>query len=59
MGTSPKTRASLSDVETVRKSFYDKERPFTMAEIQRELAVADTEGRSLILFCIVCWAELN
>ena len=37
-------------VDTVRKSFDDKRRPFTIAEIQRVLAVADPEWRSLVLF---------
>ena len=37
-------------VDTVRKSFHDKRRPFTIAEIKRILAVADPEWRSLVLF---------
>jgi integrase len=37
-------------VDTVRKSFDDKRRPFTIAEIQRVLAVADSEWQSLVLF---------
>jgi integrase len=37
-------------VDTVRKSSDDKRRPFTIAEIQRVLAAADTEWRSLVLF---------
>jgi integrase len=37
-------------VDTVRKSTDDKRRPFTIAEIQRVLAAADPEWRSLVLF---------
>ena len=37
-------------VDTVRKSSDDNRRPFTIAEIQRVLAAADPEWRSLVLF---------
>ena len=37
-------------VDTVRKNSDDNRRPFTIAEIQRVLAAADPEWRSLVLF---------
>jgi site-specific recombinase XerD len=46
-------------VDTVRKSFDDKRRPFAIAEIQRILAVADPEWRSLVLFGLYTGQRLS